>query len=368
MPEIINHYRRRLLGAAIAAGAGSLIGTAYASSIEETKVAENSRSSASYDERTLSSLKGAIGWVGSPALSSADLRGKVVLVEFLTFTCINWLRTLPYVRAWAHKYGNSGLVVIGAHTPEFGFEKDPANARSALQRLNVDFPVAIDSDFAIWSGFDNRYWPALYFIDANGKIRHHQFGEGDYVESERVIQRLLTEAGFSGFDKSLVSVDPRGIEAPADPADLRTGETYVGYDRVENFASPGGAAADRRHVYAAPKTLPLDHWALAGDWTMGRQALALDAPGGRIVFSFHARDLHLVMGSPVRGAAVNFRVSIDGKPPGSAHGLDVDELGKGTAREQRLYQLIRQQTPISDRQFEIEFLDSDIEVFSFTFG
>jgi len=331
-------------------------------------MAEISESSAPYDERTLAPLKGATGWANSRALSPADLRGKVVVVEFLTFTCINWLRTLAYVRAWADKYGKSGLVVIGAHTPEFEFEKNPENVRRALKRLNVDFPVAIDSDYAIWNGFNNQYWPALYFIDARGKIRHHQFGEGVYQESERVIQNLLAESVQKNFDKSPTAVDPRGIEAQPDERDLRTGETYVGYDRAENFASPGGIATGRRHTYSVPKTLSLNHWALAGDWTMGRQALALNAPGGRIIFRFHARDLHLVMGPPALGAAVQFSVSIDGKPPGPAHGLDVDEQGHGTTREQRLYQLIRQPGPIADRQLEIEFLGAGIEAFSFTFG
>jgi len=313
-------------------------------------------------------LAGATTWLNSPPLTPAGLRGKVVLVDFWTYTCINWRRTLPYVRAWAEKYKNQGLVVIGAHTPEFGFEKNLDNVRQAMREMNIDYPVALDSDYAIWRAFDNEYWPALYFIDAHGQIRHHQFGEGDYARSEMIIQQLLAEAGTGGTDKDLVAVDATGFEAAADIANLHSPETYLGTAQGVNFASPGGALSNRHHVYAAPPHLALNHWALAGDWTVGRPAGTLNAANGRIVYRFHARDLNLVLGPLTRGSSVRFRVLIDGQPAGTAHGVDVDEQGNGTVSEQRMYQLIRQPAPIVDRQFEIEFLDPGVEVFVFTFG
>ena len=314
------------------------------------------------------SLGGATGWLNSPPLTPEGLRGKVVLVQFWTYTCINWLRTLPHVRAWAEKYKDQGLVVIGVHTPEFPFEKDLANVQGAAKDMRVDYPVAIDADYAVWRAFDNQYWPALYFVDAKGHIRHHHFGEGDYEQSERIIQQLLTEAGARGIGQQLVSVDGPGPEAAADWSNLKSPENYVGYARTENFASPGGAVRDQRHVYAAPARLKLNHWALSGDWTVGKQATTLNKGAGRILYRFHGRDLHLVMGPAARGTSVRFRVLIDGQPPGAAHGIDVDEQGYGTATEQRLYQLIRQPKTIADRQFEIEFLDSGVEAFAFTFG
>ncbi|MFL5401437.1 MAG: thioredoxin family protein [Gemmatimonadales bacterium] len=313
-------------------------------------------------------LGGATGWLNSPRLTPAGLRGKVVLVQVWTYTCINWLRTLPYVRAWAEKYQDQGLVVIGVHTPEFGFEHDLDNVRRAAKDMRVDYPIAVDNDYAIWRAFNNQYWPALYFVDAEGRIRHHKFGEGDYEQSEKVIQELLAEAGQGSTGQELVSVDARGIEAAADWGSLKTPENYVGYDRTENFASPGGTVLDQRRVYAAPAQLKLNHWALSGDWTMGKQATTLNKAGGRIRYRFHARDLHLVMGPGARGTPVRFRVLIDGHPPGAAHGLDIDEQGYGTVTEQRLYQLIRQARPVSDRQFEIEFLDPGVGAFAFTFG
>jgi thiol-disulfide isomerase/thioredoxin len=318
-------------------------------------------------EGELPSLDGATAWLNSPRLTAAGLRGKVVLVDFWTYTCINWLRSLPYVRAWAEKYKDQGLVVIGVHTPEFGFEHHLDNVRWAAKDMRVDYPVAIDNDYAIWRAFNNQYWPALYFVDAEGRIRHHKFGEGDYEQSERIIQQLLAEAGRS-TGQELVSVDGRGLEAAADWGSLKTPENYLGYDRTENFASPGGAVLEQRRAYAAPARLKLNHWALSGDWTMGRQATALSKGGGRVLYRFHARDVHLVMGPGAEGASVRFRVLIDGKPPGAAHGADVDEEGYGTATQQRLYQLIRQPESIADRQFEIEFLDPGVEVFAFTFG
>jgi thiol-disulfide isomerase/thioredoxin len=319
-------------------------------------------------EDELPSLDGATEWLNSPPLTPAGLRGKVVLVEFLTYTCINWLRTLPYVRAWAEKYQDQGLVVLGVHTPEFAFEKNLDNVHRAVKELNVAFPIAVDNDYAVWRAFDNNYWPALYFVDAKGHILHHHFGEGDYEQSEKVIQQLLAEAGRGGSDRTLVSVNGAGIEAAAEWASLKSPENYVGYDRTENFASLGGAAFDQPHVYAAPKRLGLNQWALSGDWTVGKQAMVSNQAKGRIVYRFHARDLHLVMGPVAPGTSVRFRVLIDGQPPGAAHGLDVDAQGYGTVIEQRLYQLIRQPKPISDRELEIEFLDPGVAVFAFTFG
>ncbi len=237
------------------------------------------------------------------------LRGKVVLVEFWTYTCINWLRTLPYVRAWAEKYKDHGLVVIGVHTPEFAFEKDLDNVRRAVKDMRVDYPVAVDNDYAVWRAFKNQYWPALYFVDAQGRIRHHHFGEGEYEQSERVIQQLLAEAGAGGVGQELVSVDAGGIEVAADWGSLKSPENYVGYERTENFASPGGAAPDKRRIYAVPAQLSLNQWALSGDWTVGRQATVLNTADGRIAYRFHARDLHLVMGPAARGTPVRFRVT-----------------------------------------------------------
>jgi thiol-disulfide isomerase/thioredoxin len=319
-------------------------------------------------EGELPSLGGATAWLNSPPLPAAGLRGKVVLIDFWTYTCINWLRTLPYVRAWAEKYKDQGVVVIGVHAPEFPFEHDIENVRRAAKDMRVEYPIAIDNDFAIWRAFTNHYWPALYLLDAQGHLRYHHFGEGQYERSERIIQGLLAEAGIGGIDYELVSVDAQGAEAAADWGSLRSPETYVGDARTEHFASPGGAVLDKRRVYAAPARLRLNHWALAGDWTMGREATVLNTAKGRIVYRFHARDLHLVMGPAARGTSVRFRMLIDGQAPGAAHGTDVDDQGSGTVTEQRLYQLIRQPKPIADRQFEIEFLDAGVEAFVFTFG
>jgi thiol-disulfide isomerase/thioredoxin len=319
-------------------------------------------------EGELRSLGGATGWLNSQPLTKDGLRGKVVLVDFWTYTCINWLRSLPYVRGWAGKYKEQGLVVIGVHTPEFRFEKDIDNVCRAAKDMKVDFPIAIDNDHAIWRAFDNQYWPALYLIDAQGRIRHHQFGEGGYERSERIIQQLLGEAGISGIGDQLAAVDARGIEAEADWDDLKSPENYLGHERTQNFVSPGGAVLERRRVYAAPARMKLNDWTLSGDWTVKKDAVVLNKANGRIAYRFHARDLHLVMGPAVRGASVRFRVLIDGQPPGAAHGIDVDDQGNGTVAEQRLYQLIRQSTPIADRQFEIEFLDPGVEAFAFTFG
>jgi thiol-disulfide isomerase/thioredoxin len=319
-------------------------------------------------EGELPSLGGATAWLNSPPLAAAGLRGKVVLIDFWTYTCINWLRTLPYVRAWAEKYRDHGVVVIGVHTPEFSFEHDLENVRQAAKNMRVEYPIAIDNDYAIWSAFTNQYWPALYIVDAQGRIRYHQFGEGAYEQSEMILQQLLAEVGIGGIDHELVSVDAQGAEAAADWGDLRSPENYLGDARTENFASPSGAVLDQPRVYAAPARFSLNHWALAGDWTVEREAMVLDKANGRIVYRFHARDLHLVMGPAARGTSVRFRVLIDGLPPGEAHGIDVDDQGNGTVTEQRLYQLIRQPKPIADRQFEIEFLDAGVQAYAFTFG
>jgi thiol-disulfide isomerase/thioredoxin len=319
-------------------------------------------------EGELASFDGATGWLNSPPLAPAGLRGKVVLVGFWTYTCINWLRQLPYLRAWAGKYADHGLVVLGVHTPEFPFEHDVDNIRRAVADMAIDYPVAIDSDYAVWGAFGNEYWPALYFADAKGQIRHHYFGEGEYQRSEMVIQRLLAEAGSGDIGRDLVSPDARGIEAPADWASLRSPETYAGYERTENFASPGGMAPDRPHLYSAPATLRLNHWALSGQWAVARQAATADGAQARIAFRFHARDLHLVMGPAARGTSVRYQVLLDGQPPGAAAGIDVDAGGNGTVTQQRLHQLIRQTGPVTERTFEITFLDPGAQAYSFTFG
>jgi thiol-disulfide isomerase/thioredoxin len=319
-------------------------------------------------EGRLAEFDGATGWLNSLPLTPAELRGKVVLVDFWTYTCINWLRTLGYVRAWAEKYEDFGLVVIGVHTPEFPFERDVDNVRRAATDMGVEYPIALDSAYAVWQAFDNHYWPAVYIADADGRIRHHHFGEGGYEECERVIQRLLRDAGDDRVPDDLVSVVGDGFEAQADWTNLRTPETYLGYDQAKNFASSGGARLDQARTYVAPESLTLNHWALAGDWTVRRGAAVSNAADGRIAFRFHARDLHLVMGPPARGSSVPFRLLVDGEPPSDAHGLDVDEHGRGAVVEQRLHQLIREPGSITDRTFEITFLSPGAEAYAFTFG
>jgi thiol-disulfide isomerase/thioredoxin len=319
-------------------------------------------------EGKLPSLRSATAWLNSEPLTAADLRGKVVLIDFWTYSCINWRRSLPYVRAWDKKYKSQGLLVIGVHAPEFSFEKNIDDVRRAAKDMRIDYPIVIDNDHATWRAFNNEYWPALYFVDAQGRIRHHQFGEGEYEQSEKIIQQLLAEAGNGGVDHELISVDSSGAEAASDWSNLRSPENYVGYERTANFASPGGAKPEKSRVYDLPGRLKLNHWALSGDWTMGREAILLNNANGRIVYRFHARDLHLVMGPATPGTSVRFRVLVDGQVPGTAHGVDVDEQGNGTVSEPRMYQLIRQPKPIVDRQFEIEFLDSGVKAFSFTFG
>ena len=319
-------------------------------------------------EGNFPSLGGATTWLNSPPLTAKSLRGKPVVIDFWTYTCVNWRRTLPYVRAWADKYKNEGLVVIGVHTPEFDFEKNLDNIRQGTTGMEIHYPIAIDSDRRIWRAFNNEYWPALYLIDAQGHIRYHQFGEGEYARSEEVIQQLLSEAGSPDVPRELVTVDPQGAEVAADWTSVHSPESYLGYEHTQSFASPGGAALARDRVYALPTQLRLNEWALAGDWEVQSEVVALSKAGGRIAYRFHARDLNLVMGVRARGSAVRFRVLIDGRAPGAAHGVDIDEQGYGTVAEPRMYQLIRQPPPIAEHQFEIEFDAPDVQAFDFTFG
>lgn len=350
----------------------SIAGAACVADAEDKD--KNERKSVTTAARQLSiegefpSLGGASSWLNSPPLIAKSLRGKVVLVDFWTYTCINWLRTVPYVRAWAKKYKNRGLVVIGVHSPEFEFEKDHGNVRRAVKSMGLEYPIAIDSDHAIWRAFGNEYWPALYLLDAHGRIRYHHFGEGQYEQSETAIRQLLAEAGSGSASLEPVTVDARGVEAPADWNNLRSSENYLGFQRTQSFSSPGGAYPNMRRSYAVPGRLKTDHWALSGDWTVAQQAVVLHKVNGRIAYRFHARDLHLVMGPQVQGTTVRYRVLVDGQPPGAARGVDVDDQGNGTVVDQRLYQLIRQREPIADSQFEIEFLDPGVEVYAFTFG
>ncbi|MGY4177737.1 cytochrome c biogenesis protein CcdA/thiol-disulfide isomerase/thioredoxin [Bradyrhizobium sp. USDA 4518] len=318
-------------------------------------------------EGLLPSLSGAQQWLNSPPLSLGGLKGKVVLVDFWTYSCINCLRSLPYVRAWADKYRDRGLVVIGVHAPEFAFERNVDNVKRAVATLGISYPVAIDNDYRIWRSFENQYWPAHYFIDANGRVRHHHFGEGNYAESEQVIQRLLAEAGNRGVPKELVLVTGSGVEAASDGRDVKSPETYVGYDRADNFQSPGGVVQDESHVYTAGQQ-QLNGWSLIGNWTVGAERAQLNAPQGGIVYRFHARDLHLVLGPAADRQTIRFRITIDGKPPGADHGTDVDAAGDGEVTTQRLYQLVRSAGGASDRTFEIRFLDPGVQAYAFTFG
>ena len=319
-------------------------------------------------EDELPSLTGATGWVNTEPLTRESLRGRPVLVEFWTFTCVDWIRTLPYVRSWFEKYHDDGLFVLGVHTPEFEVEGDTEHVRRAAVEMRIEYPIAVDSDYAIWRAFGNQYWPALYFADADGQIRHHRFGEGEYEYSEIVIQLLLRAAGASNVSGKLPSVDARGVEAAADWDDLRSPESYIGYARAVNFASPDPISWDQPHEYSLPDALQLNHWALAGDWTVGRQSAVLNAAGGRIAHRFHARDLHLVMAPGLAEQPLRFRTLIDGEPPGSAHGVDTDERGTGSVAEPRLYQLVRQRNAVIEHTFEITFLDPGVQAYVFTFG
>jgi thiol-disulfide isomerase/thioredoxin len=318
-------------------------------------------------EGHLPGFEGATGWLNSSPLTPAELRGRVVLVDFWTYTCINWLRTLAFVRAWSEKYRDLGLVVIGVHTPEFPFEREVDNVRGAVEAMRVEYPIALDSEYGVWSAFANRYWPAVYLADAEGRIRYHHFGEGDYDDGEWMIQHLLREAAGEGIDDELVSVAPDGFEAQADWTNLRSPETYLGYAQGQNLDSPGGVTYDEPRSYVAPESLQLNTWALGGNWTIEERASVLNEAGGRIAFRFHARDVHLVLRSRA-GTVVPFRVLVDGQAPGTAHGLDVDEEGQGTLAQPRLYQLVREPGSITDRTFEIEFLDRGVEAYVFTFG
>jgi thiol-disulfide isomerase/thioredoxin len=303
----------------------------------------------------LASLSSATEWINSPPLTAERLQGKIVLVQFWTYSCVNWLRTLPYIRAWERKYRAKGLVVIGVHAPEFGFEKQLPNVRWAAKSLRVDYPIAMDNDFTIWRAFSNQYWPALYVVDGKGHIQYRHFGEGDYEHTEQILQQLLTKQGATGISDDLASVTPRGAEVAADWTDLQSPETYLGSDRSENQMTWG-------------TRLRLNQWALEGDWTVQGQPAVLNKTEGRIAYRFHARDLNLVMTPGEAGKPVRFRVLIDGQPPGSAHGVDVNEQGSGAVAEPRMYQLIRQSGAVIDREFEIQFLDPGVQVFVFTFG
>ncbi len=319
-------------------------------------------------EGRLASFAGATSWLNSDALAPEALLGRVVLVDFWTYTCINWLRTAPYRRAWAAKYAAAGLTLVGVHTPEFGFERDLDNVVPEVRKLGVEYPVAVDSDYGVWRAFENHFWPAIYLADAQGDIRYHHFGEGEYAMTEMVIQQLLIDAGATDLDLDLVEVEPTGLELAADWRTLRTPETYVGYGQATGFASAEVAAFDRTRTYRAAAALPLNAWDLTGTWTVARHAGILDEPGGRIAFQFHARDVNLVMGPATRGASVPFRVFLDGRPATEAVGTDVTPDGSGTVDAQRTYQLIRQPGAIAERRFEIEFLEAGVEAYCFTFG
>jgi thiol-disulfide isomerase/thioredoxin len=319
-------------------------------------------------EGHMPSFQGATQWLNSEPLTPEGLRGRVVLVDFWTYTCVNWLRTLPYVRAWDAKYRDDGLTVLGVHTPEFGFEHDIDNVIAHSRNLDVEFPIAVDSDYGVWRAFDNHFWPAVYIADAEGRIRFHHFGEGEYAMTEMVIQQLLLGAGAQEIDQNLVSVEPRGLEVAADWATLRSPESYLGYGQSTGFASEEVAAFDRPHTYERYGQLPLNYWDLSGKWTVARHAAVLNEPGGRIGFQFHARDVNLVMGPASKGASIPFRVYLDGNVADGALGTDVDSDARGIVTDQRTYQLIRQSGSIDDRRFEIEFAESGLEAYCFTFG
>jgi thiol-disulfide isomerase/thioredoxin len=319
-------------------------------------------------EGHLASFSDASGWLNSEPLTPEGLRGRVVLVDFWTYTCVNWLRTLPYVRAWAKKYGEAGLTVVGVHTPEFGFERNVDNVIPAARGFGVEYPIALDSDYGVWRAFSNHFWPAVYIADVDGRLRHHHFGEGEYAPTEMVIQQLLMDAGVKDVDQNLVEVDPVGLEVAADWRTLQTPETYIGYGQSSGFVQDEVARFDEPRAYTAPSRLPLNAWALSGTWTVARHAGIATEPGGRIAFAFHARDVNLVMGPATNGASIPFRVYLDGELAQDAHGTDVSADGSGTVKEQRTYQLVRQSGRIDNRRFEIEFLAAGVEAYCFTFG
>ena len=350
--------RRRFIGTAAGALGASRLGV-IASAFQQMSCA------ALGNEPTLPSLNGATEWINSPPLTPEGLRGKVVLVNFWTYTCVNWTRTLPYVRAWAEKYRDQGLVVIGAHTPEFPFEKDIDNVRWAAKVMNVDYPIAVDSNYGIWRAFDNNYWPAVYLADVNGTLRFHHFGEGNYDGTERTIQRLLNDAGKK-TDGELVKVNPRGLEVPADYGRLRSPENYLGYRQGKGFASD--ILEDTPKKYSVPASLGLNQWALNGNWTIKEGPVVLNEANGSIVYRFHGRDVNLIMSPPFKGSSVRFTVKVDGKPLGGSHGEDTDAQGNGILTRQRCYQLVRLQEKITDRTFEIQFAEPGVEAYDFTFG
>ena len=386
----VSEWIRRTLGAAVlvgvvAIGLGldtglltriSLSGTASLeqSLLERFHLGNATSSAAMTDgaalgvEGTMPALSGATEWINSPPLTREQLKGKVVLVDFWTYSCINCLRTLPYVRAWAAKYKAQGLVVIGVHAPEFAFEKEPANVKAAVRDLGITYPVALDNDHAIWRAFSNQYWPAHYFIDGQGRIRYHHFGEGGYAESEKIIQRLLAENGNAVGDMSTVKVAASGVGVAASGEDGQSPETYIGYDRAENFASSGGAVPDAAHDYAIPGLTEPNTWALGGNWSVGPEFASANLAGARMAYRFRARDLHLVLGPSANGKPVRYRVTVDGKAPGSDHGVDVKADGTGVVTEQRLYQLVRRGSATGEHLFAIEFLDPGVQAFAFTFG
>jgi thiol-disulfide isomerase/thioredoxin len=320
------------------------------------------------DEGRLASFEGATGWLNSEPLRPESLRGRVVLVDFWTYTCVNWLRTLPYLRAWDTKYRDYGLTVVGVHTPEFGFERNVDNITRETRNFDVKYPVAIDSDYGVWRAFANHFWPAVYVADSDGRIRYHHFGEGEYAMTEMVIQQLIVDAGAEGIDRDLVMVEPRGLEVAADWRTLQSPETYLGYRQASGFSQDGFARFDVPQVFAVPAQLPLNSWALSGNWTVAAHAATSNQAGGRIAFQFHARDVNLVMGPASPRTPVPFRVFLDGHVADDAHGTDVQPDGNGIVGEQRTYQLIRQSGPIADRRFEIEFLDAGVDAYCFTFG
>ena len=353
----VSHERRRFLAASARVALATRLGVVGG--------ALQQMACAAVSQQMLPSFSGATEWINSPPLTPEQLRGKVVLVDFWTYTCVNWTRTLPYVRAWADKYNQNGLVVIGAHTPEFEFEKDIDNVRWAAKVMNINYPIAVDSDYGIWRAFNNDYWPAVYIADASGALRFHHFGEGNYDGTERTIQRLLRDAGQKP-DGDLVKVKPRGLEVPADYGALRSQENYLGYRQGEGFASD--VVEDKPAKYTVPTQLRLNQWALDGNWTIKDGPVVLNEPGGRIVYRFHGRDVNLIMSPPVKGQSVKFTVKVDGAPPGASHGEDSDAQGNGTLTHQRCYQLVRLQERVMDRTFEIQFADAGVEAYDFTFG
>jgi thiol-disulfide isomerase/thioredoxin len=358
------HFKRRrrtwiALAFVAAICCGAIAGRTAASAQEPPSIVGTS---------PLPGLSGATGWINSPPLTAKQLKGKVVLVDFWDYSCINCIRAIPYVRAWADKYKDSGLVVIGVHTPEFDIEKLTPNVQRAVNKFGITYPVAIDSNHAIWDAFHNEYWPAHYFIDATGKVRFEHFGEGNYDQSEHWIQQLLQERAGKPMPAGAVSVHAQGVEAASDAGDVQSPETYIGYARAENFSSPGGIKPNTDKVYTAPVQPRLNEWGLAGKWADHEQVAILKSTGGKIVFHFQARDLHLVLGPTADGKPVRFRVTIDGRAPGDNHGVDTDAQGNGVVTDDRLYQLVRQKGAVTDHVFAIEFEDTGVQAFSFTFG